>query len=220
MIFRLLDAYEEEIRNKSSFFEKIKKMNTELKTAFAVWILIIVGTFVVIELTEDINIILGYLLFCIIVSFFIPIYIDSVQRKNYITSMRDYNERLDQLNELLKKEEFSVCSEKKIATLIKKIKEYLDSVDMHTEKQKDRNRDYLTGIVIPIVTYALGVLTEKDNSLETMANVFVLIFIALLARFMVNEFSRTWRMIFEPTPVKMQYLLSELQDLYDRDYVE
>lgn len=84
---------------------------------------------------------------------------------------------------------------------------------MHTEKQKDRNRDYLIGIILPIITYVLGVLTETDKSLETMSNIFVLIFIVLCARFMINEFSRTWRMIFQSTPVKMKYLLSELQDL-------
>lgn len=220
MIFRLLDAYEEEIRNKNSFFEKVKKMNRELKSAFAAWILIVAGIFVLVKITDDINVILGYLLFCIIVSFFMPIYIDFVQRKNYVTNIRDYNERLDQLDALLKKEEFSVCSGKKLVTLIKKIKDYLDSIDLHAEREKDRNRDYIIGIIIPIITYVLGVLTETDKSLETMANIFVLIFIVLCARFMINEFGRTWRIIFQSTPVKMRYLLNELQDLYDRDYMD
>lgn len=87
------------------------------------------------------------------------------------------------------------------------------------EKRQKNNKDFYTGIIIPIGTYILGRLVEKDNSFGLVQNIIILLFVVLYIRFIINEFSREWKLLFQSDETKMKYLLDELQDLYDRDYL-
>ena len=219
MIFKILNAYEEELRNQNSFFQAIEKMNKKTKIVFAIWIVSVLGSVGVAWITHSGKVISICMLICFVATLWINSYLDSDKRKNYIKDARKYNERLSQLDKLLRKEEFAINSEKKLSALINKMKTYLNTVEKQEEKRQKNNKDFYTGIIIPIGTYILGRLVEKDNSFGLVQNIIILLFVVLYIRFIINEFSREWKLLFQSDETKMKYLLDELQDLYDRDYL-
>ena len=152
MIFKILNAYEEELRNQNSFFQAIEKMNKKTKIVFTIWIVIVLGSVGVACITHSGKVILICMLIFFSATFWINSYLDSDKRKNYIKDARKYNERLSQLDKLLRKEEFAINSEKKLSALINKIKTYLNTVEKQEEKRQKNNKDFYTGIIIPIGT--------------------------------------------------------------------
>ena len=220
MIFKLLDAYEEVIKNEYSFMKKIKRMSVINKICFGYLCInfaVILGTLFLVK-----DAVLQYVinLICAIVALAFIGLVERERQKNYIRNMREYNERLDKLKELIEREEFGIRTEDRLINLINKVKKYIDSENVKKNEMKNEDKQFCSNIIIPIVAFAFGYWYSDMPAYVTLQECTVLVVIIFFARYIYYKILMLKEEVMESLEKKMLYLLNELQDLYDRDYIQ
>lgn len=219
MIFKLLDAYEQEIEKEYSFWEKVKQLARWKKVVFILMICVWVGTVPVFFLTKDTAILTGYMVGCAVVCWVAEESLKVDKRKKYVENLNAYNQRLDKLQTLLN-EKFAIDSPIKLEVTIKKCNSYLEQTQIYDSEKKQSRNNVFNNIIFPLGAFMLGRLASEMNSMEVVAYGIVLLIILFCTKFTINQAVETIKTIYETTPVKMRYLVEQLQDVYDRDYID
>lgn len=220
MIFRILDAYEEVIKNEDSFFKRISKANKIKKCMAFVVVVLLMGIIPVGCFNQWGYLCAIYALVCVVIIFLINNWDIKDKRKQYLKNAQKYNERLDCLKNLLKRKEFSIDTANKMSVLINKINSYLKQEDENLAKRQQENKDFYKEFIIPVVAFSLGTFVSEMETLEKVAYAIIVVGIILYLKFVIGQIIESVKMLVESTPAKMKCLVAELQDLYDRDYVE
>lgn len=220
MIFKLLSAYEEEILKGTSFFRNIKRMIVWKKVLLIVMISLTMGWLYVGFFVENKAVVLIYLGVYLLFSLVADILFKVDRRKNYIKSLIEYNKRLDKLDSIIMKEEFAITTAKRLEALIAKIKAYLEQVKSDEMEKKESRGQWYTVIIVPMLAFVLGTIASQLSAGQVAVYGGISLILAMLLRFSVTQIMETAKQIFESRVINMKYLLEELQDLYDRKYID
>ena len=220
MIFYILDAYEEGVGKSESFFKRIKKMNIVTQICMSGIVLLYIGIWAIYFIWKNALLTMEFMAGYVIISHLLMFVINRQRQKNYIDNVKEYNEKLDKLKILLETQEFKIDSEKKLEKLLEKIQKYLVKKEEEALERKINNREFANKILIPIVSFTLGAFVSKVSIEETVAMAIILLVLVIMFRFTYINLTELGREIFESKVTRIRCLYNELQDLYDRDYVE
>lgn len=220
MIFKILDAYEEKIRKEDSFFKGIAKKNKGNIIILVIMGLLVAGMVVIGIVTNWTYWVYVYEFAVIVVEVIVLKFRAKEKRKEYIDNVQEYHKRLDCLKELLNCDEFSRRSENQLNTLIKKMRSYLEKEDSNVTDRRKSNKEFYSGTILPIGAFVLGVWANKLDNIQITAWAMVLVIVILLLKFVGGDIIDMLQTFFDPTLREMKYLVDELQDLYDREFVK
>lgn len=220
MIFKILDAYEEKISKKESFGEKFKRIDKKTKILSFVILALTIGAIPIAWAHESRQFALIYILINTCIIQILGVVLEKDRRRNYESSMRLYNEKLDRLKELIEEKEFSICSGPKLLVLIENTKEYIEKENQTILGRVESAKQYQYNIILPIITFAVGTMAESLGIQEVVLSAIMVVIILSLGRIAWNQLYKTWKVMFPSSLDKMESLLNELQDLYVRNYVD
>ena len=220
IIDNVLDAYEETIYRKKSTVKNI----AQLGKGFAIlFVAVLVGAFVFLALALFFQTLLWFV-FSLVYSLFLHvviIIIDRRQRKIWDVNIKNYNEELDLIAEILKAPAFNLYSKLKLKQLIGKFQESIKEQKAEGEKKEKKTSGFLTTYILPTITFFAGkVGTENVEFAEWFALALVLIFAIFVGRLIISFIAEALTMIKGNHLEKQKYLCFRLQDLWDRDFLE
>lgn len=220
MIFKILDAYEEKIRKEDSFFKGIAKKNKDNIIFLVIMGLLVAGTVVIGIVTNWTYCVYVYEIAVIVAGAIVLKFRAKEKRAKYINNIQEYHKRLDCLKELLNCDEFSIHSENQLNTLINKIRSYIEEENSNATDRRKSNKEFYSGTILPIGAFVLGVWANKLDNIQVTAWAMVLVIVILLLKFVWKDIIDMLQTFLDPTLKEMKYLVDELQDLYDREFVK
>lgn len=220
IIDNVLDAYDEMIYRKKSAVKNI----VQLGKGFVIFIVaVLIGAFVFLALALIFQT-LFWFVFSLVYSLFLHVVIiimDRKQRKIWDVNIKNYNEELDLIAEILKAPAFSLYSKLKLKQLINKFQKAIKEQKVEGEKKEKKTSVFLTTYILPTITFFAGkVGTANIEFAEWFALAMVLIFVIFVGRLIISFIAEVLTIVKGDRFEKQKYLCSRLQDLWDRDFLE
>lgn len=132
--------------------------------------------------------------------------------------MEEYNLKLNLLKDILDDETVNYYSKNKIKILMSQCDQSINEIVAAKEKSKAENKNFLEKIIIPIVTFAVGSLSNELKSQELLILCVLAIIIIILLNFGIKGFAYVLEDAEGNLVEERQYMRNKLQDLLVRDF--
>ncbi len=216
MLQYIIDAYKCKTE-KESFWENIKKSEKLFKICF---ILIILGLGMMCISIFCVKVVL-YLISLVLVLVSTVVYVilsDKKRRKNWGTNIKDYDESLDILRDVLKEEKINYYSKNKICVLMKKCKESIDELASEKERNKIEKNAFIDKIVVPIISFATGIASNGMSGKDAIIICILAIFVIVIFNFSAKQVSALVEEFEGNMIEERKFLYGRLEDLLVRDF--
>ena len=154
MIEKVLDAYEAKITGKSTFIEKLSRMDWLTKVLFwgvIISAIIILGLALFIQSQTIVIILVLYVGFVYICT----LTLEKTRHRKWETNLKGYNEELNIIAEILKEEDFNLYEKNKIKQLICKYYQSIDIYETMNEKKNSDIKEFVCTYIVPVIAFLL-----------------------------------------------------------------
>lgn len=219
MIEKVLDAYEAKITGKSTFMDKLARMDKLTKILF--WGIIISAIFIlgmtlIIQSQILVMMMIGY----VVGVYLCTIILERIRHKKWEVNLKGYNEELNIIAEILKEEEFNLYEKNKIKQLICK---YYQSIELHETEDAKKNSDikeFVCTYIVPVIAFFAGKINVTNSSnAKWIAIGVVIIIVVASGKYICSAIMGLVEMISWNQLEKEKHFVLKLQDLLDRDFV-
>lgn len=216
MLQYIIDAYEQK-NKEEGFYKRKKNMNVIYKIALCLVFLEVIISCVFL-FYENLKGFFGGTI-SIIVTYFIYICVFTrLRRKNWHENIKEYNESLNGLKDILKEKNINYYSKKRILILIKQCENSIDKIKSVKEKSKSEINNFVEKYIIPIIAFSVGILNNEIKSNDMLYICLISIVIIVLLNISIKGISY---MIDDAEGNKVEereYMRDKLQDLLIRDF--
>ena len=219
MIEKVLEAYEAELAQNKSLAKILRKMNLLMKCIFVGNIIITIVICFLPLFIRSYYVFLGEIIFYSVVHVEIMI-LERVRHKKWEKNIKEYNEELDRIAGILKRNEYNMYDKIKIKQLIRK---YREAINQHNQKHANKSnelKDFLYTFIVPIIAFSAGKInaTSFSSDSEWIAIGGILIIIVVFIKFVYSSLVELAGMISWNVLEKEKSFVPKLQDLLDRDF--
>ena len=163
MIEKLLEAYEAKTAGKRTFMEKLAKMDRLTKILF--WG-IIVSAIIVLGLSLFLQ---SQAMFIVMIIYVIIIYVltstlERTRHRKWKSNLKEYNEDLDLLTEILNEEDFNLYEKNKIKQLICKYYRSIEQGEVKNAKKSSDLKEFICTYIVPVIAFFAGKINITDSS--------------------------------------------------------
>ena len=219
MVGRVLEAYEEEVMQKKLPY--IKRMGFWAKCILWAYIIGFIVFLILIIFFHKFQLYLIGLIYCITAQYVVIAILERIRHKKWESNIKDYNDELNKIKEILKREEFNLYDKIKIKQLIRK---YYQDINQHNQNYICKNneiRDFTFTYIIPIVAFFVGKINNTffSSDSEWIIVGIVIICMVALTKYAYKSFVELAGLISWNVLEKEKTFVCKLQDLLDRDFV-
>ncbi len=178
MIEKILEAYEVEFTQKSSFFKIINKKNKWIKFILGVNIvvMIVILLLVILKKVYIYPVAIGYYG----VAHLQIIFFEKSRHKKWRNNIIEYNKELDKIAEILKRKEFNLYEKIKIQQLIRKFQQSINDENQKRTVKNSKIENFVTLYIVPLITFFAGKINNTVFSSEAEWIAFGLVVIIML----------------------------------------
>lgn len=218
MIEKLLEAYEAKTAGKRTFMEKLAKMDRLTKILF--WG-IIVSAIIVLGLSLFLQ---SQAMFIVMIIYVIIIYVltstlERTRHREWKSNLKEYNEDLDLLTEILNEEDFNLYEKNKIKQLICKYYRSIEQGEVKNAKKSSDLKEFICTYIVPVIAFFAGKINITDSSnTEWLAMGLAIIIIVVSGKYICSSIVELVEMISWNQLEKEKHFVLKLQDLLDRDF--
>ena len=218
MIEKLLEAYEAKTAGKRTFMEKLAKMDRLTKILF--WG-IIVSAIIVLGLSLFLQ---SQAMFIVMIIYVIIIYVltstlERTLHRKWKSNLKEYNEDLDLLTEILNEEDFNLYEKNKIKQLICKYYRSIEQGEVKNAKKSSDLKEFICTYIVPVIAFFAGKINITDSSnTEWLAMGLAIIIIVVSGKYICSSIVELVEMISWNQLEKEKHFVLKLQDLLDRDF--
>ncbi len=218
MIEKVLEAYEAKIAGKSTFIEKLSRMDLLTKVLFwgvIISAVIISGLALFIQ-SQTIVIILvlyvGFIYICTLT-------LEKTRHRKWKINLKGYNEELNIIAEILKEEDFNLYEKNKIKQLICKYYQSIDIYETMNAKKNSDIKEFVCTYIVPVIAFFAGKinLTNSSNA-EWISIGIVIVIVVVSGKYIRSSIIELVEMISWNQLEKEKHFVLKLQDLLDRDF--
>jgi len=215
MIYILLNAFEAATKENDNFFKNVKKVGVFFVIAVIVLVALITSTVILCYLKFFKIAVILFLIY-IIAALVLSIIGDNINRKNWKDKIKQYNDKLDKLEEILFSSDFGINSEEKIIKVIEKCNAEVAKMEDSIDKQKEKSNKFVGIYILPVLAFVAGKINVGVNMYELISYGIVAIVLICIFAYSVREISDFISKFTYRSTIKLQYLSERLQDLLDR----
>lgn len=216
MLQYIIDAYGQK-NKEEGFFKELKDMKKVNKIALIVILIEVIVAIVFVFLTKLECFI--YSIIVIVVTSLIYIFISTrTRRKNWHENIEQYNKTLDDLKTILCGETIQYYSKSKIKILIHQCEQSINEIITQKEKFKTENNNFIEKFIIPIVAFAVGIMSTELKSEDMLTICLIALIFIILLNFSIKGFSYVLEDIEGNLVEERLYMRDKLQDLLVRDF--
>ena len=218
MIEKLFEAYEAKTAGKRTFMEKLAKMDRLTKILF--WG-IIVSAIIVLGLSLFLQ---SQAMFIVMIIYVIIIYVltstlERTRHRKWKSNLKEYNEDLDLLTEILNEEDFNLYEKNKIKQLICKYYRSIEQGEVKNAKKSSDLKEFICTYIVPVIAFFAGKINITDSSnTEWLAMGLAIIIIVVSGKYICSSIVELVEMISWNQLEKEKHFVLKLQDLLDRDF--
>lgn len=219
MIEKVLEAYEEETKEKNSFWRKLKQkdLTSKILLVFSLISFIIILIFFFCFHNYVMFIVMWVYM---IVLYLIVISLEKWWHKKWKENNKEYNDQLNIIASILKKSEFNLYSKNKIKQLIAKYYQSIQQVTTIQDKTKNNAKEFYSLYIVPIIAFFGGkVNTTGFNNSEIIAAAIIFVILVTNIKYIIGVFIEIFKMIGWNQLEKEKHFVLKLQDLLDRDFI-
>ncbi len=148
----------------------------------------------------------------------LPIIDEKTKVKTWEETSKVYNEKLDNLSNLLKSQEFKINNKLKIQRLIEKCQNEIDKLKMSIDEKKQGGDKIINTYILPVLAYFAGKEWGFDFSIDEVLYSIVIVFGCIfIFGFIFKQVFYFTNILIYKNMDRLQYLTRLLEDLYDRD---
>lgn len=219
MVEKVLEAYEEEVvQNKPPI---IKRLNFGGKCIIFVYI---TGTIILFLLTiifQTFYVFLFYIIYCYAGQYAATALLEKIRHKKWKSNIKEYNDELDEIAKILKREDFNLYDKMKLKQLIRKYYQEIGQNNLKIVGKNNEAKNFIFTYITPIIAFFAGNINNIffSSNIEWIAMGIVVISVIVVMRYVYTAFKEMAGMISWNVLEKEQAFVPKLQDLLDRDFV-
>lgn len=218
MIETVLDAYEEKIAEKSTFIKKLAKLDKITKILF--WGIIISAiTISCLTLLMQSQAMLITMIIYVVIINILTLILEKVHHRKWETNLKEYNEELNIIAEIIKGKDFNLYEKNKIKQIICKYYQSIEQQETRNAKKNSDLKDFICTYIVPMMAFFAGKINITDSSdIEWFAIGIVIIIVAVSGKYICSSIVELVEMISWNHLEKERHFVLKLQDLLDRDF--
>lgn len=219
MIEKVLEAYEVESSKNNSFVDKLQRMNNLIKFLLGTNIVFVIILCILLFIFQNL------LTYTLVIVHYAVMHIEitvmeKVRRKKWEKNINEYNEDLNRIAEILKREEFDLYGKTKIKQLICKFYQAIENEEQKKIRDSSEVKDFIFKYVFPIVAFFAGKINTTISLFESewIALGIIVVAIVVLIRYGYKSIVELARTVSWNVLEKEKTFVLKLQDLLDRDF--
>lgn len=219
MIEKVLEAYEVESSKNNSFVDKLQRMNNLIKFLLGTNIVFVIILCILLFIFQNL------LTYTLVIVHYAVMHIEitvmeKVRRKKWEKNINEYNEDLNRIAEILKREEFDLYEKTKIKQLIRKFYQAIESEEQKKIRDSSEVKDFIFKYVFPIAAFFAGKINTSISLFESewIALGIIVVAIVVLIRYGYKSIVELARTVSWNVLEKEKTFVLKLQDLLDRDF--
>ncbi len=215
MIYILLNAFEEATKEDDNFFKNVKKLGVFFVIAVITLIILPILAWILFYYNHTLSGIIISVIY-IAATLILPMIGDNINRKKWKDKIKQYNEKLDKLEEILVMPDFGINSKEKIIKVIEKCNAEVSKMNTSIEVQKEKSNKFVGVYILPVLAFFAGKINVGSNTSEIISYGILTVIFICIAGYSVREISDFISKFNYRSTIKLQYLSERLQDLLDR----
>lgn len=163
-------------------------------------------------------------MFIVMIIYVIIIYVltstlERTRHRKWKSNLKEYNEDLDLLTEILNEEDFNLYEKNKIKQLICKYYRSIEQGEVKNAKKSSDLKEFICTYIVPVIAFFAGKINITDSSnTEWLAMGLAIIIIVVSGKYICSSIVELVEMISWNQLEKEKHFVLKLQDLLDRDF--
>lgn len=218
MIAKVLEAYEAKMSGKRTLMEKLAKMDRLTKTIF--WGIMVSAVIVLgLAFLRQSQALFIVMIIYVVIIHILTLILERIRHKKWETSLKEYNEELNMIAEILKEEDFNLYEKNKIKQLICKYYQSIEQSETKNAKKNNDVKEFICTYIVPIIAFFAGKVNTNQPSNTEWLGIGIAIIIAVVSGiYIYSSIVELIEMISWNQLEKEKHFVLKLQDLLDRDF--